>query len=59
MNIAPGKYAEAACQLEDKSRGSHAQYKSTPKVKKGRKIIRQKRTKRRQKQTEGGSEIRC
>lgn len=47
LNITPGKYTEAACQLEDKSRVSLAEYKSTSKVKKRRKVIRGlKKTKR-------------
>jgi hypothetical protein len=40
LNITPGKYTEMACQLEDKLRVLHAEQKSTPEVKKRRKVIR-------------------
>ena len=38
LDITPGKYTEVACQLEDKLRVSHAEHKSTPEVKKRRKV---------------------
>ena len=40
MDIASGHYTEAAGKLEDTSRVSLAEYKSTPIVRKRRKVIR-------------------
>ncbi|CAB3999876.1 Hypothetical predicted protein [Paramuricea clavata] len=55
MNIPAGKYTEFACHAEDKSRVSLAQYKSTPRAKKRRKLIRGLKKKKEDKnqETEG------
>ena len=55
MNIPAGKYTELACQTEDKSRVSLAQYKSTPQARKRRKVIRGQKKKKEDKhqQAEG------